>query len=280
MKLLFLGTAQDAGVPQIGCNCPNCLAAKSNLKFRRLGPSIALFDDFNEFCYLFDASPDFKHQVDILVKHVKSVRNQPSLPLSGIFLTHAHFGHISGLWSLGKECIDISHVKIFCSSKMSAFLTVNHPFAHLLARGNLSLFPMSIDCEHPFENFSVKPFQVPHRDEFADTVGFLIRTSSKTTIYLPDIDNWTSDIVDSIAHVDIAILDGTFYSKHELPYLHEVPHPPIEETLEILAHLKKPQIYFTHFNHTNPVLNPTSIERKKVLEKGFFIAEDQMIIEL
>ncbi|HUT80288.1 MAG TPA: MBL fold metallo-hydrolase [Candidatus Bathyarchaeia archaeon] len=278
MKILFLGTAQDAGVPQIGCNCQNCFEAKNNNKARRFGPSIALYDELKEFCYVFDASPDLKYQVNILNKHVKKVKNQSNLPISGIFLTHAHFGHIAGLWSLGKECIDTKQIQVFCSNKMSEFLKTKHPFDHLLDRGNLVLFSMNNEFEYPLENFRIKAFQVPHRNEYADTVGFII-AASKSILYLPDIDRWTNEIIEKIANVDIAIIDGTFYSKQELPNLQEVPHPPIEETIEILGNLKT-QIYFTHFNHSNPILDLKSEERKRVLEKGFLIADDQMVIDL
>ncbi len=40
------------------------------------------------------------------------------------------------------------------------------------------------------------------------------------------------------------------------PWQGEIPHPPITETLDLLAPEEAAKVRFTHFNHTNPVLDP------------------------
>ena len=277
MKILILGSGQDAGVPQINCDCENCADARTNLENRRLGPSIAFYDKEKEYCYVIDASADLKEQVEYIKKEIPKVKNQERLPISGIFLTHAHFGHCSGLWSLGKECCDAKELMVFCSAKMSEFLKNNHPFHHLFERKNLTLFSMKLNFEYPMEDFTIKAFNVPHRDENADTVGYLIE-HKKDIIYLPDLDYWTEELIELIDSVDIAIIDGSFYSKDELPRLDEVPHPPLIETIEKFKD-SKTEIYFTHFNHTNPILKENSKERKEILKRGFKIVHDGLIID-
>jgi len=272
MQILILGSAQDAGVPQIGCDCSNCLYARKNPKFIRLGPSIAILDNEKEYCYLIDASPDIKHQVEIIKRNVPKVKTQKTLPISGVFLTHAHFGHVSGLWTLGKECIDTLEITVFSSEKMGEFLVNNHPFSHMIERKNLSLSAMKINQKYPIEDFWITSFPVPHRDEYADTVGYIIERNKKI-LYLPDLDCWTEDLTKLVESVDIALIDGSFYSKDELPGRDDVPHPPIKETMELLDPTKT-EIYFTHFNHTNLILNKEGKERKEILEKGFKIAFD------
>ena len=111
MKLIVLGSGQDAGVPQINCECNNCSTARKDPKDRMLGPSIVILDEEEEYCYIFDASPDLKHQIDMIKGFILSVKTQKNLPISGIFLTHAHFGHCSGLWSLGKESCEAKSIK-------------------------------------------------------------------------------------------------------------------------------------------------------------------------
>ena len=69
--------------------------------------------------------------------------------------------------------------------------------------------------------------------------------------------------------VDIALIDGTFWSSDELSgrFQHEVPHPPVSQTLEMLGSKNQgdPDIFFIHLNHTNP-LYFDGAERKMLLE--------------
>ena len=278
MKLLILGSGQDAGVPQINCECNNCSTARKNKKERRLGPSIAILDEKNEYCYIFDASPDLKHQIDMIKGFISSVKTHENIPITGIFLTHAHFGHCSGLWSLGKECCDAKEVPVFSSIKMNDFLKTTHPFKHLLERKNISLSILDTEQDYPFEDFSISTFNVPHRNEYADTVGYIIKCTKKI-LYLPDLDVWTDELISLVNSVDLAFIDGSFYSHDELPRLSEVPHPPIKKAMELFKDTNT-EIYFTHFNHTNPVLNRNGKERENVLKKGFKLTYDGLILDI
>src|SRR5262249_61577752 len=95
----------------------------------------------------------------------------------------------------------------------------------------------------------------------------------RTLLYIPDIDSW-EPIKDALSgwlqKSDVALLDGTFYSGDELPgrNMKLVPHPQVQQSIEFFKSLPPfhCQIYFTHLNHTNPLLDPDSNE-KKTLEK-------------
>ncbi len=278
MQLVILGSGQDAGVPQIGCYCENCVKSREDKAFRRLGPSIALMDSKKKFCYIFDASPDLKEQVDTINKIAQKESLAKSIPIDGIFLTHTHFGHIAGLWSLGKECINIKKMIIHCTHKMKQFLDSYHPFKHMIEQENITPVPFEIGTKQHYNEFSVSSFEVPHRNEYVDTVGFIIH-AKKTVVYLPDLDYWTEEILAIIEEADIALIDATFYTKDEIPRMANVPHPPMIETMERLKNTTT-EIYFTHFNHTNKTLDETSKERKETLEKGFKLAYDGLIIEI
>jgi pyrroloquinoline quinone biosynthesis protein B len=52
------------------------------------------------------------------------------------------------------------------------------------------------------------------------------------------------------------------------------------ELFNELSPEEKRKIYFIHFNHTNPVLNPDSPQTKAVIENGFNIARMNQMFEL
>ena len=88
----------------------------------------------------------------------------------------------------------------------------------------------------------------------------------------PSIRAWLKDL-----DVDLALIDGTFWSSDELSGRSqlEVPHPPVSETLNRLGPRQKgdPEIYFTHLNHTNPVHDSASVEHATVLDHGWKVGE-------
>ena len=52
----------------------------------------------------------------------------------------------------------------------------------------------------------------------------------------------------------------------------EVPHPFISETMDLLKNIptaQKNKVRFIHLNHTNPVLQRNSKERKELMKRGF-----------
>ena len=92
----------------------------------------------------------------------------------------------------------------------------------------------------------VIPFTVPHRDEYSETVCFLIASKQKKLLYVPDIDKWKlwdKDILQIIKSVDYALIDGTFYDENELERdMSKIPHPFVEESMDslmIYQHMKK-----------------------------------------
>jgi pyrroloquinoline quinone biosynthesis protein B len=216
LKIKVLGSGQDAGTPHTGCHCDTCKKARKYKKYRRLAPSIALWDEKEGFCYFIDASPDFKLQLDMVREETDRMKRKGRVPLSGILLTHAHLGHYLGLAYLGKESIAEKNIPVFCSPKMQDFLSSNYPFSLLVEEKTIIINEVHPSDESKLDSISCVPLQVPHRDEMADTVGYIIK-SGKKMLYLPDVDYWTDSILEAINMVDVALLDGTFYSRDELP---------------------------------------------------------------
>lgn len=281
-KLIVLGTVQDGGCPHIGCTKSCCQKTDSTKKVVSLG--LIDFDAGKKF--LFEATPEIGNQLKYLQGFTtKSMGFQPD----GIFLTHAHIGHYAGLMFLGKEALNSSKIPVFAMPRMKSYLEENGPWSQLVKLENILLQPIIEQNQVEISpKLKIIPFKVPHRDEFSETVGYKIIGPHKTVLFIPDIDKWskwTSNITEVLSGVDIAFIDGTFYSGVELNNrdMSKIPHPSVQETMKICETLpasEKNKVYFIHFNHTNPLLNPESLEYKEVINKGFHISRFGEVIEL
>ena len=275
-SLILLGTSQDAGVPQIGCEKDCCRDAFLNKGKVKKVISLGLIDGKNSKAFLFEATPDMATQIH----HLSSYHKGNNKLIDGIFLTHAHIGHYTGLMFLGKEAVDANNISVYVMPRMKQFLTENAPWSMLVGRGNIYLEAMQADVEvHISNEIKVTPFLVPHRDEFSETVGYLIKGPNKRALFIPDIDKWgkwRKNIKEEIKKVDYAFLDATFYSGSELNNrdISQIPHPFIVESMEVLQPLdriNRNKVIFIHFNHTNPVIKDDSQETEEVLRAGYRI---------
>ena len=209
--------------------------------------------------------------------------------LGGIVLTHAHIGHYSGLLFFGKESLGARKINVYSMPKMSFFLKNNGPWSQLIQDKNIIINQLKNNTIQTLSKYiSIKPIIVPHRDEFSETVGYLIKGDLKSALFLPDIDKWEKwdkKIEDFIKNVDYAFIDGTFYNGKEIPHrnMNEIPHPFVIETLERLKNLKKKhkkKVYFIHLNHTNPLLKPNNEITKEIIKRGYNIARTGMKFDL
>ena len=125
-----------------------------------------------------------------------------------------------------------------------------------------------------------RPFLVPHRDEFSETVGYKIIGPNKSVLFIPDIDKWSkwnTSIIKEIKNSNYAFVDASFFDGDEINNrdISEIPHPFVIESMKLFKNLpetEKAKINFIHFNHTNPILNKNSEQHKIVLDKGFSIS--------
>ena len=279
-----LGTAQDGGYPQPGCDCPNCVKALNNKSLVRHPASLGILDTVNKKSYLIDPTFRLFEQLNILNTTARD-NGFPKDHLKGILITHAHMGHYPGLLFFGKEVVDSNNLLVHTSKRLKDFLNRNQPWKMLVDNNNIKINTFEFEKEIKLSNnLSIIPVEIPHRQELSDTAGFIIKGRKRSVFYLPDIDSWDSFIkkFNKISsEVDLLFIDGTFYSKKELKDIRgrnidDVPHPPIKETINKLQNevLKQnnSQIFFTHFNHTNPILD-IEFRNSLVLEKIDFLNE-------
>jgi len=284
VELMVLGNAQDAGAPQINCNKQCCENLKENNKSHQV-VSLGVIDNTNNKSFLFEATPDIGLQCYNLNKGLESSTDLPD----GIFLTHAHIGHYSGLMYLGKEATNANSIDVYSMPRMSDFLKNNGPWSQLINNQNILLNELQDkDTVSLSTQVKVIPFLVPHRDEYSETVGYQIIGPNKKALFIPDIDKWKrweSNIVDEIKKVDYAFLDATFYDGNEISNrdMSEIPHPFVVESMEIFQALSpkdKIKVHFIHFNHSNPLLDRESDESRNVLSEGYNIAREGLKFKL
>ena len=248
--------------------------------------SLGIVDPSGKSKYLVEATPHIKDQLHLL-KNSTSWKDE-DLP-NGIFITHAHIGHFTGLIHLGREVMGAEQVPVFVMPQLETFLRNNGPWDQLIELQNIVPVTMKDGARRQMgKSLSVTSFRVPHRDEYSETVGYKIQGPNKALLFIPDIDKWdkwNKNIIKEIESVDYALLDGTFFRNGEIPGrdMSEIPHPFIEESISLFKNLpasEKEKIVFIHFNHTNPVLDRKSTEYEEVIDAGFRIAREGMVLEL
>ena len=284
ISLAILGIAQDAGYPQAGCLKDCCKPFREGEEKARSAASIAIIDRTTKQTWLFEATPDVKHQL----YQLQELSGFDAIVPNGVFLTHAHIGHYTGLIHFGHEVMGAKKLPVFAMPKMSNYLTNNGPWSQLVKFNNITLQPLKADSSVQLtSNIKVTPFLVPHRDEYSETVGYEIETTNKKILFIPDINKWNiwdRDIVELIKGCDLALLDGTFYKNGELPNrdMSQILHPFIEESMNTFADLSaedKNKVMFIHFNHTNPILRDTK-EHQEVIDAGYQVAREGMEIKM
>lgn len=283
--LVVLGTMQDGGSPHIGCKKACCSELFKNPDPDRKVVCMGLVDPLEGKQFLIEATPDMPSQLKLLKSFSQLDKETPD----GVFLSHAHIGHYTGLMYFGKEAMNSSPVPVYAMPRMADFLKTNGPWSQLTKLNNIEIRTVAADEEIQLSRqLKIRPVLVPHRDEFSETVGFVISGPEKAVLFIPDIDKWEKwnrDIVEEIRQVDYAYLDGTFYHGEEINMrdISQIPHPFIEESVKKFARLpefEKSKIRFIHFNHTNPVLDDKSSAQANVQEWGYKLARFKETIEL
>ena len=280
-----LGIAQDAGYPQANCYQAHCLRAWEDGGLARMASSIAVVEQRSKTKYLFDATPDIRQQLYQL--HLSAPDDQYTL--NGVFLTHAHMGHYTGLMHLGHEASGTNNMPVYAMPRMRQFLLTNGPWDQLVRYQNIKLMPLADGTPVRLGEFLVvTPFLVPHRDEYSETVGYRIDGPSKSAVFIPDIDKWQrwqTDIREIVRSADYVLVDATFYADGELPGrdMSQIAHPFVVDSMALfdtLTAAEKSRVIFIHMNHTNPLLFDGSAEQAEVERRGFRFAREGMRLQL
>ena len=279
---VVLGIAQDGGYPHAGCERRCCADLWKNDSLKKMVSCISVIDPKSGLAWMIDATPDFAKQYHIITK-------EHNARLAGIFLTHAHIGHYTGLMHLGREVMGSKNIVVYAMPKMKLFLENNEPWKQLVSLKNIHIIPIEDKKEIILSrHLIIEPFKVPHRDEFSETVGYNIIGPNESLLYIPDIDKWDKwehDILFWIESTGYALLDGTFYYDGEIPNrnMSEIPHPFIMESMNYFGTLlerNQNKIFFIHLNHTNPAIRENSAASRNIIKNGFNVARTGMKLYL
>jgi pyrroloquinoline quinone biosynthesis protein B len=289
---VILGNMQDAGLPHAGCTCARCTAAFKDPSRVQYAACLGIVDtrekrdterhrEDTEFrreakVYIIDTTPDIKFQLNLLagVLGPHPQRTNRLRQPDGIFLTHAHMGHIGGLPQLSKEAMFVNDLPIYATPALCDLLRGTTLWSPLVAELDFRPMPGGATVDLG-DGLTVTAVPVPHRDEWGvGTVAFRIQGPQKSLLYLPDIDAWAQwpEAEATLSSVDTALVDASFYSPDELGGRPPVAHPLVTDTMARFAHLAD-RLVLTHLNHTNVVLDSGSVAVTAVHQAGFRIAQ-------
>ena len=301
MDITVLGTASIGGVPEWDCTCPNCSSARADSKLRRTRASITVSLDGGKHI-LIDAGHDLKTQLESrgLTPRKNMVdENFRESRLDSVFLTHGHADHTAGIaeFCTGKSF----EIPVYASKDLIDFLfgTEDSP-NYFGALGRLAknyVIPFKLEENEivtRLKDVHISGFEVKHTQVLEDgskfptsTYAYEFSDDDKRFIYAPDIGELDESLLDRLDGLDVFMMDATFWWDDELERISGIPvtsyelgHVPQREATRILEGLDIDRVIFTHFNHTNPVLNSESRYRDIIEAAGQELAYDGMIIEL
>jgi pyrroloquinoline quinone biosynthesis protein B len=291
VNVTILGTAQDGGIPQAGCSCRRCLDAHIDLKLRKYPVSLGILG-VDGTKHIIEITKNLSEQLVIWTPD----KNELFIPET-VSITHLHLGHVEGIGQLGKPVMGLREVDVYLSPKNKDVFDNRSDIVLMEDEGNIRTH--SKNFYHPFEpkdgcGFSLQFIPIPHRSELGDNAAIIIKAEGKSILFMPDQDSWgetldyhsKENIRDFLKMFDIdeALIDGTFWSMDELPRrdISKIPHPTIQETIQLLGSKREgdPEISFLHLNHSNPVNDLGSEQRKVVEENGWKISEIGDVLKL
>ena len=224
---VILGIMQDGGLPHAGCRCERCIAAFNNPTKIEYAACLGLVDTRastastgSATVYIFDATPDIKYQLNLLSTVLGAHPERPNRlrQPDGIFLTHAHMGHIAGLPQLGPEAMDVNRLPVYASYEMGRLMQATPLWEPMLK--NVRLVPLQPEQYVEVAlDIKITAVPVPHRDEWeVGTFAYKIEGPNRSLFYVPDIDRWEAwlDGDEMLNSVDVVLADASFYSKDEL----------------------------------------------------------------
>lgn len=267
----ILGTAQDGGLPTMGCHCQNCEDARRDPRHARMVVSLGILNFVSGRTYLLEATPDAARQVDLMQSRDPMFVKARTRPIDGVLLTHADVGHYPGLIQFRPEVGPTRGLEVHGSSQMSAFLAANEPWKYMVDKHIIELRPFEFERSIPLDDMvSFEAIPVPHQ-KHTDAVGFKIRGPKRTLLFIPDIDRWEERFKEIVASVDFAFIDGTYLDKRE----GSKRHPPIREVMAFFTSTVKTartSVSFIHFNHDNPIFGDDGALEAEIEGKGFHVA--------
>jgi pyrroloquinoline quinone biosynthesis protein B len=300
---IVLGAAGGGGYPQWNCRCPVCqLAWAGDTRAKaRTQAGLAVSADGGQWVLL-NATPDLRAQL-LATPALQPRGAVRGSPIAAVVLTGAEVDQVAGLLTLRER----QAITLFATGDTMAALNAN-PIFGVLASGVVTRQIVTRDRTFALPGgLTAELFAVPgkvalylERQDLEDrdpalaaetdaNVGVEIACESRRLVYVPGAAAVTAALRARLANADVILFDATLFTDDEMIKTgtgdktgRRMGHMPLDGeggTLAALAGLGGRRI-LTHINNTNPILIEGSIERRKVEQAGFEVAEDGMEIVL
>jgi pyrroloquinoline quinone biosynthesis protein B len=306
MLLQVLGTAAGGGIPQWNCACPGCSGARAHPERRRRHASLAVRTGEGRW-YLVNATPDIGDQIEA---H-PALRPEPGTrrtPIAGVVLTDAELDHTLGIARLREA----DSLEILATAPVRRALTdrlrlgeVLGPYTALSWRElpchGAQPLPAKGGARGPAEDglrISAVPVSGkrpryaagdPEDDAWVVALRLYEPATGRSAVYAPAVAAWSDALHRAVAEADCVIVDGTFWDEEE-PRRTGISsrtatgmgHLPVDGpggTAAVLATLSA-RCFYTHLNNTNPLVDPTAAQHKRLARLGIEVADDELVIEL
>jgi pyrroloquinoline quinone biosynthesis protein B len=292
-----LGSAAGGGVPQWNCACDNCSAARAGRRAQRTQSGLAVSADGKRWLLL-NCSPDIGAQIQSFAPlHPRKPRGTP---IAGILFTDANVDHLGGLATLRQSgehrfIIRSSAIVRAIAAAQPAYAPFSQPPHRWLAS------PLDVPCEAASDDdivgnqLAVRALSVPGTTPGYDgrrrmpgaVVAYEVSDLDRKNrlLFAPVFSSIDTALHAAIASVQVAFVDGTFYTADELVAQHLLPkraeslgHQSVAGeagTLQCLRGIGT-RVIFTHLNNSNPMLEPSSAASQEIRETGAEIAYDGM----
>ncbi len=303
MLVKILGSAAGGAFPQWNCACHNCRAVRAGTFHGkpRTQTQIALSEDA-VFWFLLGASPDLRSQIEATPElHPRQATRHS--PIAGIALANADVDHVLGLLLLR----ELQPLRIHSTASVRRILREDNSMFGMLHRipdqakwtvfapgeefslctadgedSGLRCRPWSLATHYPAYVSAERQSQLSPAEA---SLGFFIHSKSGSRLaYMPAVPRVDDRLLAELDTCDVVLFDGTFWSNDELMFMNDAQvsgptaeqmgHVPVEDTLLILAGVRRPRKIFLHINNTNPMLDEASAQYRHVRGAGWEIAED------
>ena len=298
LRALVLGAAAGGGLPQWNCGCRNCNAARDGTIPAASQSSVAFSANGTDWAVL-NASPDIRYQIAAAPPlHPTGPRESP---IRSVMLTNGDIDHVVGLLTLREK----QAFRLFTTAAIAEVLDENPIFRALdpkfvtreiVALGDAIEIAPGLEAEM----FTV-PGKVPLYMEGEEasvetelegeqTVGVRLRAGEQTAFYLPGCAKVTPALAERLRGAQLVMFDGTVWENEEMIRLGvgaktgaRMGHMSMAGERGSMAAFEPLDVarkIFVHMNNTNPVLDPSSDERKHVEASGWEVAFDGMEVTL
>ena len=300
MYVRLLGTAAGGGFPQWNCNCRQCQGVRQGTlqAHPRTQSSVALSAD-GEHWFLLNASPDIRQQIEAFPPLTPPAGNARGSGIAAIFLTDADLDHTLGLLilreglrrtiyatatvrqALTEGVAFVPALRHYCDIDWREPATELTPLLHSDGLPSGLSYAACVVAGHP------PLYMGPHTEpQPGDRVGyrFVDERTGGRLLYFPGLAALQDPVRDLLADCDALLLDGTFWSEHEMVETQtgrknatEMGHLPVggpQGSLSQIATLPIKHRIYVHINNTNPILIENSPEHAALKEMGVEVGWD------